>query len=233
MNRFMHRLLEHKFITAIVVIVAAITLWWWNGSRINYWPITNMTPPTGAVYKTGVVALGDSLTVGFGATKSTDRGYIGQLHLQTGWQIANRGVNGDTSSGAINRLQRDVLDERPRVMLLLLGGNDLLTKTPLEKTIANLENIITQVQAQGAVVVLVGIQPPYIGMPMGKAMRNLAKSKGCIYVPNILKDIFGTPSLMSDQIHPNDTGYGMMAEKVAKTAAPLVNRALSQGTVRQ
>lgn len=69
-------------------------------------------------------------------------------------QVVNRGIGGDTSAGALKRLQGDVLDERPDVVVILLGGNDAGQKRPQADVKADLETIVRKVKAAGARVLL-------------------------------------------------------------------------------
>jgi len=83
--------------------------------------ITNFPPPTGPI-----VALGDSLTAGVGATFGQD--YVSELEVLTGENIINAGVSGDTTEEALARLQRDVLNYDPATVIVWLGGNDFLAR---------------------------------------------------------------------------------------------------------
>lgn len=69
-------------------------------------------------------------------------------------QVVNRGIGGDTSAGALKRLQGDVLDERPDVVVILLGGNDAGQKRPQAAVKADLETIVRKVKGAGARVLL-------------------------------------------------------------------------------
>lgn len=69
-------------------------------------------------------------------------------------QVVNRGIGGDTSAGALKRLQGDVLDERPDVVVILLGGNDAGQKRPQADVKADLETIVRKVKGAGAKVLL-------------------------------------------------------------------------------
>jgi lysophospholipase L1-like esterase len=69
-------------------------------------------------------------------------------------QVVNRGIGGDTSAGALKRLQGDVLDQRPDVVVILLGGNDTGQKRPQADVKADLETIVRKVKGAGAKVLL-------------------------------------------------------------------------------
>ncbi|MEA3366218.1 MAG: GDSL-type esterase/lipase family protein, partial [Candidatus Hydrogenedentes bacterium] len=90
----------------------------------------------------GVVCLGDSLTRGYGATAGNS--YPEQLSRILGEPVINGGIDGNTSSDALDRLERDVLSRSPRLVIILLGGNDFLQQIPRERTIENIDQIVTQ-----------------------------------------------------------------------------------------
>ena len=85
------------------------------------------------------VAFGDSLTEGQGAAEGNN--YPALLSGRLGVPILNKGKSGDTTSDALNRLD-EILELRPRVVLLCLGGNDSLNQDPRTRTFANLSTII-------------------------------------------------------------------------------------------
>jgi lysophospholipase L1-like esterase len=74
--------------------------------------------------------------------------------------------------------------------------------------------MIDQIRKNGAAVLLVGIQSGLFQDTYKKEFETLAKEKQVSFVPNILEDIFGNPKLMADEIHPNDQGYALMAERI-------------------
>ena len=108
-----------------------------------------------------------------------------------------------------------MLDQKPDIVIILLGGNDYLRRVPDTQTFDNLLMIIRQVQSGGAVVLLLGVRGGLLTDHWDTNFEMLAKATGSAYVPNVLDGIFGDPKLMSDQIHPNDRGYEKIADKVA------------------
>lgn len=158
-----------------------------------------------------IVAFGDSLIFGYGATQNG--GFVSMLSQEIGKPIINLGVNGNTTQDGIVRLNT-VLAKKPSVVLLLLGGNDFLKQLPQEQTFANLDNIIQQLQANGIRVVLLGIQGGILSDPYAKPFEVLAKKYSLEYVPNVLDGIITDKSLMFDAVHPNDAGYKKIADKV-------------------
>ena len=177
--------------------------------------------PAGAV----VLALGDSLTWGTGATPETS--YPAVLAGLTGWQVVNAGVPGDTSAGALARLPGLLQEHAPRLVLVGIGGNDFLRRLPPAETRANIRAICQQAAASGAQVLLVGI--PELSM-----LAALARSLGDhpmyeelaaeLKVPlhgdgwaRVLSDA----ALRSDAIHANAQGYEAFARGLAARAREL------------
>ena len=180
----------------------------WNMVSENY-PIVNF-PPKGAI----IVAFGDSLTEGIGAT-SEDRGYVPILEKRLGVTIINKGVRGDTTARALARID-DVLALKPNTVVVFLGGNDIIQRVPRETTFENLTTIIARLQQEGSVVLLVGLDG-IVGHAYQKDFDVLAKKTGSLYVPNVLNGITGNSTLLADEVHPNDAGYLKIADRIAFT----------------
>ncbi len=202
---------------AFVLIVSAVIL---AGTSLfllrgNY-PITN-EHSSGA----NIIAFGDSITYGTGAARDED--YPSRLSRMVGTKIINAGVPGDTTELALKRLERDVLRHDPKIVIVLLGGNDILTRVPKSETFRNLDHIITRIQEKGAMVVLVGIQGMLLVGNYKSEFRRLAREKGAVQVPNILSGILDRPKYKSDQIHPNGEGYRIMAERIHRKLRPYLN----------
>jgi acyl-CoA thioesterase-1 len=174
-------------------------------------------PPTSG---TTIIAFGDSLVSGKGA--SAGRDFVAVLSRRLRTPIINAGRSGDTSGEALDRLDRDVLSRDPRVVIVLLGGNDFLHKVPRETTFAHLATIVERIRQRGAAVVVVGINPGLWMDPYASEFEDLARRLEAGLVPDILGDILGNGALMSDTIHPNDRGYELMADRIEPVLRGLV-----------
>ena len=162
----------------------------------------------------------DSLTEGYGANAGGD--YPAQLSQRLGVPIKNLGVAGETSADGIKRIS-DVEALQPRVVLLCFGGNDVLQSLPRAEMFANVGAMIDRLQARESFVVLIGIRgPSIVGDANAKGVKQLAREKHVLHVPNILDGILGEPKLMSDYVHPNEAGYGKIAERLEKELRPLL-----------
>ena len=164
-----------------------------------------------------IVCLGDSLTYGTGAGKGQE--YPAQLSALIGRPVINLGIPGDTTAGALARIDT-VLEKEPRMVLLTLGGNDLKNRVPKQTAFNNLEQIIQRIQDRGALVVVGGIDVPFYGRGFGSAYEELAVKTGSVLIPNVYTDIMGRSKLMSDPIHPNSDGYTVLAGHFYKAIKP-------------
>ncbi len=180
------------------------------------YPIVNF-PPKGST----IVALGDSLTEGVGAS-TPENSYVGVLERRLNITIVNRGVAGNTTADALARIDTEVTPLHPDIVIILLGGNDYLKKIPQQETFADLSRIIKKVQSEGAVVLLLGVRGGLLHDKFSDDFETLAQETGSLYVSNVLDGIFGNIKLMSDEVHPNDAGYMKMADKIAPTLVGVV-----------
>jgi lysophospholipase L1-like esterase len=188
----------------VLVAIAGIALAW----------LLRAGPPRPAPPTTGrtVVAFGDSLVEGRGATPGND--FVSVLSRTLGTRIINAGRSGDTTRTALERLDRDVLSRNPKMVIVLLGGNDFLRRVPVEETFANLQKIVERIRDRGAAVILVGVSVGLLSDPYADEYDALARRAGAGLVPDILDGVLGRRDLMADSIHPNDRGYRIMAERV-------------------
>ena len=169
-------------------------------------PVTNY-PSKGST----IVAFGDSLTSGVGAS-GPDANYVSILSQKLSTPIINEGVSGDTSADALARVQ-DVIDHNPKIVIVVIGGNDALQHIPQAETFKNIEQIIVKLQGAGAIVVLGGIQGGIFTDVYKSDFKRLSDTYHTAYVPNVLTGIINKPQYMSDSVHPNDVGYVVMADR--------------------
>ncbi len=175
------------------------------------------SPPTAGAR---IIAFGDSLVEGVGATAGHD--FVSVLSKRLGIPIINAGRRGDTTASALARLDEAVLSRSPRVVIVLLGGNDFLRRVPRETTFENLGTIGRRIREQGAAVVLVGVKVGLFSDSYGSEYERLARAMSAGVVPDILDGIFGHSARMSDGVHPNDRGYEMMADRLEPVLRDLV-----------
>jgi acyl-CoA thioesterase I len=169
-----------------------------------------------------IIAFGDSLTAGYGASAGED--YPSRLSLLIGSTVINAGVSGDTTQDALARLDTDVLARDPRIVIVGLGGNDYLRSIPISATEANLRSIIRKIHDAHAMVVLLGFRFPSLNVNYEDMYDRVASGERCLVVPKVLSGILTDPSLKSDEVHPNARGYQLIAERVAGPLQKLIKR---------
>jgi len=186
--------------------------------------------PAFAAHGEVVTMLGDSITAGFGLPQADSL----PIQLQAALKrlgvdalVRGAGVSGDTTAGGAGRVDFSVRKDT-RVVVVALGGNDLLQGLDTKATYANLAEIITKVQARGMGVVLAGIHAPAeLGRGYAKdfdaIFPALAKKYGVTLYPDLLAGVERNPALnQGDGIHPNAKGVKIIAARLA----PVVARAL-------
>lgn len=179
-----------------------------------------------------IVAFGNSLTAGLGV--APDASYPAQLQRKLDaagypYRVVNAGVSGDTTAGGIRRVSW-VLNSKPSIVILELGGNDGLRGLSLQETKANLERIIQELQSASVTVVLAGMKlPPNYGKEYTAEFealyQALAKQHHLTLIPFFLDGVAGSSSLnQADGIHPTGEGYRLIVEKVFPPLEPLLER---------
>lgn len=168
-----------------------------------------------------VLALGDSLTSGVGA--SADMAYPAVLQKLTGWKVVNGGVSGDTSAQALERLPALLQKHQPALVIVGIGGNDFLRRQSTSTTRANIVRICTDARASGAQVLLVAVPElsflaASTGLLSDHAMYEEIASE--LKIPLHSKGwstVLADASLRSDQIHANAKGYERFAQGLVET----------------
>lgn len=165
-----------------------------------------------------VLALGDSLTEGAGVAQQ--EAWPNLLASRTEWVVINGGVSGDTSGGALQRLPSLLEQHTPALVLVTLGGNDMLRHIPQQETIANLEKILTLIKAHGAKPVLLATPNPSL---MGAVFQHLsaadfyqqvADAQHIPLIKDAISDVISDPQLKGDPLHPNAAGHALLSEKI-------------------
>ncbi len=188
---------------------------------VGWWLLHDRSPraarPTAG---STIVAFGDSLVEGRGATPGQD--FVSLLSRRLAVPIVNAGRSGDTAVAALSRLDVAVLSRNPRVVIVLLGGNDFLRRVPTSETFRSLSTIVERIRERGAAVILIGVSVGVIADPYAGEYEALARRTSSGFVPDILDDIIGHTDRMSDSIHPNDRGYQLMADRIEPVVRDLI-----------
>lgn len=161
-----------------------------------------------------IVAFGDSLTYGTGATEAES--YPVVLGRLINRNVVPAGVPGEMTAGGLKRLESVIEEHSPALMIVCLGGNDMLRKLDDGQIRGNLREIIRAIKAKGISVVLVGVPKPALITSAPAYYGEVAREFGIPYEGKIVTSVLYTPELKADPIHPNAQGYRKMAEAIAE-----------------
>ena len=184
-----------------------------------------------------IVCIGDSITGvyyhsgGLRAYPEMLQIALQKIHPQAQVTVRNAGISGDTTTGGLKRLDRDVLAHKPHLVTIMFGMNDLV-RTPMADFQNNLREIIRRCRAIGAEVVLctqnsIVESPQRPGAKLAEftqAIRDIAKAESlpvadCFAAFEAVhaRDALEWNLLLSDPIHPNMAGHKLFAETIAQT----------------
>ena len=161
-----------------------------------------------------IVAFGDSLTYGTGATETES--YPAILAQLINRSVIRAGVPGEMTAGGLARLAGVIDEHRPALVILCLGGNDMLRRVDDAQIRGNLREIIRALKTRGISVVLVGVPKPALITSAPAFYGELASEFGIPYEGKIVTSVLYKSELKADPIHPNAQGYRMMAEAIAQ-----------------
>nr|WP_246422951.1 arylesterase [Roseospira visakhapatnamensis] len=180
-----------------------------------------------------LLALGDSLTAGYGLTR--EDAFPAQLQAALtarghAVMVLDAGVSGDTTAGGRARLDW-VLADDPDAAIVALGGNDGLRGLDPAGTRDNLSAIVGRLQAEGIPVLIAGmLAPPNLGPDYGSAFNavfpEVAAETGALFYPFFLAGVAADPALnQPDGIHPTAEGVGVIVDGILPAVEDLLERA--------
>ena len=179
-----------------------------------------------------ILAFGDSLTAGYGLAEAdtlTTRLSDALTKMGRPALVINGGVSGDTSADGLSRIDWALAD-KPRIMILALGANDMLRGLDPSTTRANLEAIIAKAEAAGVETILAGmLAPPNLGTEYKTAFDaiypELAKAHNLLFMPFLLQDVAQNSDLnQADGLHPNGNGVAV----IVRNLLPYVTQAMDK-----
>ena len=179
-----------------------------------------------------IVAYGDSLTAGLGLVEQEAYPAVLQRKIDEAgyeFEVVNAGLSGDTSAGAVRRLDW-ALDGDVRVLIVAFGGNDGLRGLPVAQMKENLKEIIARARERNIVVILAGMEaPPNFGQEYAtafrQAFRHVAREERVLFIPFLLNNVAGRSELnQPDGIHPNRRGAEVVADNVWTVLSPLLDQ---------
>ena len=160
-----------------------------------------------------ILAFGDSLTFGTGAAPTES--YPAILESLVGRRVVNSGVPGEVTGEGLSRLPEVLEKEKPALMILCHGGNDMLRRLDQRQTADNLRAMIRLAHERGAAVVMVAVPSPGIALSPPPFYRETAAEMKIPFDEKAVAMVLSDGSLKSDYIHPNAAGYHQLAESIA------------------
>ena len=179
-----------------------------------------------------VLALGDSLTAGFGVDaeeKFPSRLQVKIDNAGLAYKVVNAGVSGDTTAGGVRRINW-LMKHKPQIVILALGANDGLRGLSTDEMRSNLETMIRISQEHGARVLLAGMKAlPNYGedyiIKFESVYPELAKKYDLVYLPFLLEGVAGVREYTRpDGLHPTGSGYKIIADLVWQHLQPMLQK---------
>ncbi|WP_241968769.1 arylesterase [Idiomarina tyrosinivorans] len=184
-----------------------------------------------------LVILGDSLSAGYGVAKNQTWVSL----LQQRWQqahpnltIINASISGETTQGALNRLDNILAEHQPAAIFVELGGNDGLRGFDLSQLRQRINQIIDAAQQQGVSVALSEVQlPPNYGPRFAEMFnqtyQQIADQQGITLVPFFMKPLVGKVGMIQDDgIHPTAKAQPLIADFLEPYLLDLVKQESKQ-----
>jgi len=180
-----------------------------------------------------ILVFGDSLSAAHGLRP--EQGWVALLIARLreqgyGYQVINASVSGETTTGGLDRLPRELRLTQPGILILELGANDALQGLPLGLAQQRLGEMIQRAEAAGARVLLVGLLiPPNYGPRYSKQFADmypaLARQYHTALVPFLLKRVALDPQLMQqDGLHPNARGEPLLLDTLWPYLRPMLKK---------
>jgi len=188
-----------------------------------------------------VVCLGDSLTEGYGAVTpgvvDKSKSYPVFLQNKVNIPVINAGVSGNTSAQGLARVNADVLSKNPKIIVIILGANDLGHRIPAATTKDNLQNIIDKVDNGDRKIYLAKFYTEAVARALANTFgltdyafqtaliseyddlfNTLASENNLTLIEDIWNGVWGVN--MSDPVHPDAKGYEIMANNIFRVLQP-------------
>ena len=171
-------------------------------------------------HKIKIVAVGDSITYGFPYLPNAS--WVHLVASELGIQIINKGINGDTTAGMLDRFRSDVLKHKPSHVIIMGGANDAFAGAEAEKVVHNIR-LMAELALDHGVMPMIGLPTPCnflseerLLMQYRMAMKKYAVTNGIKIIDfysGIVDKYTGEIKLWLDYdgIHPNEAGYKAMA----------------------
>lgn len=187
--------------------------------------ITTTATITGAIFLSGcqnevcleplsdeavILAFGDSLTEGVGV--SLKHSYPSVLQKLTSLRVINSGISGETTAQGLERIEHQLDEHMPELLILLEGGNDMLRKKGIGQMQNNLQKMVDHALDRNIQVLLVAVPEPGLLADPPEAYALIAENSGVPLMNDVVTDLLYNSEYKSDPIHFNEAGYQRLAE---------------------
>jgi acyl-CoA thioesterase I len=169
-----------------------------------------------------IVVLGDSLAAGY--QLEPEESFVSLLGERLDVKIINLGLKGATTAESLPRVKKEVLPLKPSLVVIELGGNDVLQKVDQAETRANLQKMIDEVHEQEIPILVLGVRGGLVSDKFADMFSDLVSENAVAYVPDILDGILTNPGLRIDTIHPNKEGHMKIADRIEPELRELVEK---------
>jgi len=178
-----------------------------------------------------IVVLGDSLSDAYNMPRESGWVHLLDERLGPAHAVIDGSISGDTSAGAVSRVQGLLEAHQPQVLVVILGGNDGLRGLSPSRLEANLATLIERGQASDAAVALMQVRlPPNLGpvyiQRFEQVYPELAERYGIELIPFFLEELFDQPGMMMDDgIHPTEAAQPLLADQMEPFVRRLIDAA--------
>ncbi len=211
-------------------VIMFITFWSFAGCSQEQKKAPEAKETGGTMYT--IVAVGDSLTAGYGLDESDGYPALLERKLQAdgyNYQVVNAGVSGETSSGTLSRMEW-IMTLAPDIVLLETGANDGLRGVDPQVAENNITKILQLLKEKDVVVLLAGMKmvwnmgPAYVAK-FNAIYPKLAKEFDVVFVPFFLEGVAMKGNLtLGDGIHPNAQGYKIITDNIYPYVVQAINK---------
>ena len=182
-----------------------------------------------------ILALGDSLTDGFGLSRKEAYPALVAEKMRAAnyrFEVTNAGSSGDTTAGGLRRLPQLLRGKQIDILILALGINDAFRGISVDEMRSNLQAIIDQTRARhpNVTVIIAGMQLPlavndgYV-RAFSEMFGALAEKNHAALIPYLLEGVGGDPDLnQPDLVHPTAAGQRILAENVWRVLEPILQK---------
>lgn len=193
-----------SLLTLVLVALAAFLLYQCASN-----PTSLLKPiPAGST----ILAIGDSLTEGVGT--SQDKAYPAVLSRLLNQPVINAGISGNTSTQTLQRLPALLNKYKPSLVIICIGGNDMLKRQHVYKLKANLTKMVEMSQHAGAQVMIIAVPEASLSMKVPELYKDIAEQYQVTLDDTTLRELLRDSQYKSDTVHLNAMGYQALANQI-------------------